>query len=94
MLRSTNEMKDSDSGFEVLKAKPKPQIDTYAEREEKRFKVNQKIKTMKKGLSSSSDENKNLLLEELPQILRLLRFEDLQDMLPIFNTFGDEPKDL
>lgn len=41
-------------------------VDTYAEREEKRYKVNQKIKTMRKGLTASSYENKNLLLEELP----------------------------
>jgi len=49
-----------------LKSEKKPiEIDTYAEREEKRFKINQKIKTMKKGLASSSFENKSLLLEEL-----------------------------
>ena len=46
--------------------KKKVEVDTYAEWEEKWYKITQKLKTMKKGLASSSYENKTLLLEELP----------------------------
>ena len=71
-----------------MKSEKKPiEIDTYAEREEKRFKINQKIKTMKKGFASSSFENKSLLLEELNLILRILRFDDIVELLPVLQTF-------
>ena len=63
--------------------------DTFADREEKRQKVVQRVKIMKSGLSN---DTKAIFLEEIHQILRLLRFDDMLQLLPVFGTFLDEPK--